>query len=102
MGSGDATAKSHDHSFEVLQKSKIGNFSVVTLRAATLKIPDLVFFCNPSKISDRDFWQSRLPRDLFDHFVETISGDELEKLLKDATVIHCRFSYAHIKDFRHL
>ena len=40
----DATAKSHDHSFEVLQKSKIGNFSVVTLRAATLKIPDLVFF----------------------------------------------------------
>ena len=56
---GDETAKSHDHSFEVLQKSKIGNFSVVTLRAATLKIPDLVFFCNPSKISDRDFWQSR-------------------------------------------
>ena len=41
---GDATAKSHDHSFEVLQKSKIGNFSVVALRAATLKIPDLVFF----------------------------------------------------------
>ena len=40
----DATAKSHDHSFEVLQKSKIGNFSVVTLRVATLKIPDLVFF----------------------------------------------------------
>ena len=32
----DATAKSHDHSFEVLQKSKIGNFSVVTLRVATL------------------------------------------------------------------
>ena len=40
----DATAKSHDHSFEVLRKSKIGNFSVVTLRVATLKIPDLVFF----------------------------------------------------------
>ena len=40
----DAIAKSHDHSFEVLQKSKIGNFSVVTLRVATLKIPDLVFF----------------------------------------------------------
>ena len=40
----DAPAKSHDHSFEVLQKSKIGNFSVVTLQAATLKIPDLVFF----------------------------------------------------------
>ena len=40
----DATAKSHDHSFEVLQKSKIGNFTVVTLRVATLKIPDLVFF----------------------------------------------------------
>ena len=39
-----APAKSHDHSFEVLQKYKIGNFSVVTLRAATLKIPDLVFF----------------------------------------------------------
>ena len=40
----DATAKSHDHSFEVLQKSQIGNFSVVTLRVSTLKIPDLVFF----------------------------------------------------------
>ena len=40
--------------------------------------------------------------DLFDHFVETISEDELEKLLKDATEIHCRFSYAQIKDFRHL
>ena len=40
--------------------------------------------------------------DLFDHFVETISGDELEKLLKDATVTHCRFSYAQIKDVRHL
>jgi len=35
-------------------------------------------------------------------FVETISGDELEKLLKDAIVKHCRFSYAHFKDFRHL
>ena len=40
----DAIAKSHDHSFEVLQKSQIGNFSVVTLQVATLKIPDLVFF----------------------------------------------------------
>ena len=27
---------------------------------------------------------------------------ELEKLLKDAIVKHCRFSYAHIKDVRHL
>ena len=44
MKTRDETAKSHDHSFEVLQKSKIGNFSVVTLRVATLKIPDLVFF----------------------------------------------------------
>ena len=35
-------------------------------------------------------------------FVETISGDELEKLLKDAIVKHCRFSYARIKDVRHL
>ena len=35
-------------------------------------------------------------------FVETISGDELEKLLKDAIVKHCRFSYAQIKDVRHL
>ena len=40
----DAIVKSHDHSFEVLQKSQIGNFSVVTLQVATLKIPDLVFF----------------------------------------------------------
>ena len=46
----DTTAKSHDHSFEVLQKSKIGNFSVVTLRAATLKIPDLVFFAIHPKL----------------------------------------------------
>ena len=44
MVSIDAPAKSHDHSFEVLQKSKIGNFSVVTLQVDTLKIPDLVFF----------------------------------------------------------
>ena len=44
MNYADATAKSHDHSFEVLRKSQIGNFSVVTLRAAALKTPDLVFF----------------------------------------------------------
>ena len=43
-----------------------------------------------------------VPGGLRDPFVETISGDELEKLLKDAIVKHCRFSYAHIKDVRHL
>ena len=35
-------------------------------------------------------------------FFETISGNELEKLLKDVIVIHCRISYAQIKDVRHL
>ena len=54
-GFSDAPAKSHDHSFEVLQKSKIGNFSVVTLRAATLKIPDLVFFDATAKSHDHSF-----------------------------------------------
>ena len=43
-----------------------------------------------------------VPGDRLDLFVETISGDELEKLLKDAIVKHCRSSYAQIKDFRHL
>ena len=40
-----------------------------------------------------------VPGGRFRLFVETISGDELEKLLKDATVVHCRVSYALIKDF---
>ena len=44
----------------------------------------------------------KVPGGLLDHFVETISGDELEKLLKDDIVKHCRFSCAHIKDVRHL
>ena len=35
-------------------------------------------------------------------YVETISRDELEGLLKDATVVYCRFSYAQIKDVIHL
>ena len=35
-------------------------------------------------------------------FVEMISGDELEKLLKDSIAKHCRSSCAHFKDFRHL
>ena len=43
-----------------------------------------------------------VPEGRFRLFVETISGDELEKLLKDAILKHCRFSYAHFKDFRHL
>ena len=43
-----------------------------------------------------------VPGGLVGLFVETISGDDFEKLLKDATVIHCRFSYAQIKDVRHL
>ena len=43
-----------------------------------------------------------VPGGLVRLFIETISGDELEKLLKDAIVKHCRFSYAQIKDFRYL
>ena len=39
-----------------------------------------------------------VPGGLFRLFVETISGDELEKLLKDAIIKHWRFSYAHFKD----
>jgi hypothetical protein len=34
-------------------------------------------------------------------FVETISGYEVEKLLKDAIVKHCRFFYVQIKDVRY-
>ena len=37
---------------------------------------------------------------LFRLLVETISGDELEKLLKNAIVKRCRFFYAQIKDVR--
>ena len=36
------------------------------------------------------------------HIFKTISGNEFEKLLKNAILIHCRISYAQIKDFRHL
>ena len=43
-----------------------------------------------------------VPEGRFRLFVETISGDELEKLLKDAIIRHCRFSCAQIKDVRHL
>ena len=43
-----------------------------------------------------------VPGGLFRLFVETISGDELEKLLKDATVKHRWVSHARIKDFRRL
>ena len=39
---------------------------------------------------------------VFYGFFKTISGNELEKLLKDAIVIHCRISYAQFKDVRHL
>ena len=39
-----------------------------------------------------------VPGGLFRLFVETISGDELEKLLKNAIIKHWRFSYAHFKD----
>ena len=42
MSSG-GSAKSRNRSFCVLRKTKTGNFSVVTLRVATLKIPGLVF-----------------------------------------------------------
>ena len=41
-------------------------------------------------------------RQVFYGFFKTISGNELEKLLKDAIVIHCRISYAQFKDVRHL
>ena len=38
----------------------------------------------------------------YQQFFKTISWYELEKMLKDATVKHCRVFYAQIKDFRHL
>ena len=41
--------------FCVLRKSKTGNFSVVTLRVATLKIPGLVFFVSHQKYSTGTF-----------------------------------------------
>ena len=43
-----------------------------------------------------------VPGGFFRLLVETISGDELEKLLQDAIVIHCQISYTQIKDFEHL
>ena len=42
-----------------------------------------------------------IPVGLLDHLVESISGNELEKL-KEAIVKHCWFFCAQIKDFRHL
>lgn len=41
-----------------------------------------------------------VPGQVFYGFFKTISGNEVEKLLKDTIVIHCRVSYAQIKDFR--
>jgi len=55
------SAKSHDRSFGVLRKSKTGNFSVVTLRVATLKFPDLVFFAIHPKFSIGTFGTAALP-----------------------------------------
>ena len=49
------SAKSRNRSFCVLRKSKTGNFSVVTLRVATLKIPGLVFFVSHQKYSTGTF-----------------------------------------------
>ena len=49
------SAKSRNRSFCVLRKSKTGNFSVVTLRVATLKIPGLVFFVIHQKFSTGTF-----------------------------------------------
>ena len=37
------------------------------------------------------------PRTSFLRIFKTISGNEVEKLLKDAIVIHCRISYAHLR-----
>ena len=39
---------------------------------------------------------------VFYGFLKTMSWYEVEKLLKDATVMHCRDSHAQIKDFRYL
>ena len=49
------SAKSRNRSFCVLRKTKTGNFSVVTLRVATLKIPGLVFFVIHQKFSTGTF-----------------------------------------------
>ena len=38
-----------------------------------------------------------VPGQVFYGFFKTISGNEVEKLLKDAIVIHCRISYAHLR-----
>ena len=57
------SAKSHDRPFGVLRKTKIGNFSVVTLRVATLKIPDLVFFAIHPKFSIGAFGTTASMRD---------------------------------------
>ena len=45
------SAKTRDQPFCVLRKSKTGNFSVVTLQAATLKFSVLVFFAIHQKFS---------------------------------------------------
>ena len=39
---------------------------------------------------------------VFYGFLKTMSRYEIEKLLKDATVMHCRDSHAQIKDLRYL
>ena len=50
----------------------------------------------------RKFLAVTIPGHVFHGIFKTISGDKLEKLLKDAIVVHCRVSYAQIKDFGYL
>ena len=85
----DATAKTRDLSFGRSEKSAFRNFSVVTLQAATLKIPKRVFFRNRGKILRRGFGsrvRSRSNIIIFhshhsirNDLIESPAGSEFEK-----------------------
>ena len=49
-----------------------------------------------------NFLAVTVPGQGFRGFFKTISGNELEKLLKDAIVMRRRASFARMKDFRYL
>ena len=79
------SAKSRNRSFCVLRKSKTGNFSVVTLRVATLKIPGLVFFVSHQKYSTGTFGTAA-HKELINRISEISDGNCANRVLPDACI----------------
>ncbi len=80
------SAKSRNRSFCVLRKSKTGNFSVVTHRVTTLKIPGLVFFVIHQKFSTGTFGTAAI----FHRIEEIISEYSVARLKNNEAVLYLR------------